>query len=154
MTGFFLADEPPPLPYPANDYLSTSELAWSVAACVFTFFDKVGEGNDDKCSPLLVETLYWWLERWGYTYLFSGNTIDGCLASVPIGNNWQSLAYWCVARMRKDVERWPTEKEVISQVLALTVMPDSDNTYAKYICKTRPTEARPSCLWYVFGLRC
>jgi len=59
-----------------------------------------------------METLYWWFQRWGYTYLF---TTEGD-EYVPGGGDWRGLARWTVDRMRRDVEGWVAEKEVIAQV--------------------------------------
>jgi hypothetical protein len=117
MTGFFLADEPPALPYPANHYVATSNFATAIAAQVLAFFDSVGDQSDDKWSPQVVETLYWWFERWGYTYLFVPDKDAGDPIGVPGGGDWKGLASWGVARMRKDVEGWMAEKEIIAQVL-------------------------------------
>ena len=116
MTGFFLADEPPELPYSAKHYIAASEAATAIAGQVLTFFDTVCDESDDKWSPQVVETLYWWFERWGYTYLFALNPETKAEASVPGGRTWKDIASWGVTRMRKDVEGWVAEKEIISQV--------------------------------------
>ena len=117
MTGFFLADEPPELPYPARHYIATSDLATKIAEQVLKFFDSVTDENHDEWSPQVVETLYWWLERWGYTYLFTPGVDGGTPVSIPGGGEWQDIARWAITRMRKDVEGWAGEKEIISQVV-------------------------------------
>jgi hypothetical protein len=119
MTGFFLADEPPEMPYPANHYVAKSDLATAIARQVLTFFDSVADESNDKWSPQVVETLYWWFERWGYTYLFASDKDTGTPISVPGGSSWKEIAIWAIARMRKDVEGWVAEKEIISQVSLL-----------------------------------
>jgi hypothetical protein len=118
MTGFFLADPPPAPdePYVGRYYTTASELATQIAARVLAFFDSVADESDEKWSPQVVETLYWWFERWGFSYLFAGEGKDGDLIGVPGGGNWEALAKWGVARMRKDVVGWVAEPEVISQV--------------------------------------
>lgn len=131
MTGFFLADEPPALPYPANHYVATSDLATAIAAQVLTFFDSVADESNDKWSPQVVETLYWWFERWGYTYLFVQDKDSGNPVGVPGGGDWKGLATWVVARMRKDVEGWAAEKEIISQVPHFCNYINKDNYYAQ-----------------------
>lgn len=116
MTGFFLADEPPELPYPAKYYVAKSDLATAIAGQVLTFFNSVTDESNDKWSPQVVETLYWWFERWGYTYLFAIDKDTGTSIGAPGGGSWKEIATWAVARMRKDVEGWVAEKEIISQV--------------------------------------
>lgn len=115
VTGFFFADEPPVIPYPRQHYTATSNLATAIAEQILKFFDSVGTESDAKWSPLVVETLYWWFERWGYAYLF-GLDGEGSQLGVPGGGDWTSLAAWSIARMRKDVEGWAAEKEIITQV--------------------------------------
>jgi hypothetical protein len=116
MTGYFLADQPPTLPYPTRGYTTTSTLATAIAGQVLAFFDSVADESSDKWSPQVVETLYWWFERWGYTYLFAPDSKSGDVIGVPGGGEWKGLASWGIARMRKDVEGWAGEKEIISQV--------------------------------------
>jgi hypothetical protein len=116
MTGFFLADQPPTLPYATRHYIATSDLATTIASQVLAFFDSVQDESNDKWSPQVVETLYWWFERWGYTYLFAPDH-DGEPIGVPGGGEWKGLASWGINRMKKDVQGWAAEKEVISQVL-------------------------------------
>lgn len=116
MTGFFLADEPPAIPYPATHYIATSTLATSIAAQVLTFFDSVADSQSDKWSPQVVETLYWWFERWGYTYLFVADGDNGGAIGIPGGGDWKVVASWAIARMRKDIEGWSAEKEIVAQV--------------------------------------
>jgi len=130
MTGFFLADEPPELPYPANNYISTSDLATAIAGKVLTFFDSVATELSGKWSPQVVETLYWWFERWGYTYLFAPDKDTGTLIGVPGGGDWKGLTSWAIARMRKDVEGWSAEKEIIAQVLLSLFSINEDNQNA------------------------
>jgi len=117
MTGFFLADEPPKLPYPTRHYITTSALATSIAQRVLGFFNSMTDESSDKMSPQVVETLYWWFERWGYTYLFAPDTELGEQVGIPGGGDWKGLASWGIARMRKDVEGWAGEKEIISQII-------------------------------------
>jgi len=121
MTGFFLADEPPAIPYPANHYIATSTLATSIAGQVLTFFDSVADESNDKWSPQVVETLYWWLERWGYTYLFVPDGENGAAIGVPGGGDWKVIASWAITRMRKDIEGWSAEKEIVAQVCPLWI---------------------------------
>jgi len=116
MTGFFLADEPPAIPYPANHYIAASALATDIAGQVLTFFDSVADESNDKWSPQVVETLYWWFERWGYTYLFVPDGENGSAIGVPGGGNWKVIASWAITRMRKDIEGWSAEKEIVAQV--------------------------------------
>jgi hypothetical protein len=137
MTGFFLADEPPTLPYPSNHYIATSDLATAIAGEVLKFFDTVGEESDDKWSPQVVETLYWWFERWGYTYLFAPDAENRSHILVPGSGDWRSLASWCVARMRKDIGGWAGEKEIISQVRELQHSANADNNDSQDILKGR-----------------
>jgi hypothetical protein len=116
MTGYFLADEPPSLPYRKKQYSTASTLGTSIAGQVLAFFDSVKDQDSDKWSPQVVETLYWWFERWGYTYLFATDDDVGNIIGVPGGGEWKGLASWGVARMRKDIEGWAGEKVIISQV--------------------------------------
>lgn len=116
MTGFFLADEPPFLPYPVNSYSTTSDVAASIAGQIFALFERAGDESNTKWSPQVIETLYWWLGRWGYTYLFAGDINDGHVFFVNGSGDWQRIACWCVSRMRKDVEGWIAEKGIILQV--------------------------------------
>jgi hypothetical protein len=118
MTGYFLADPPPSPdePFISRFYTTGSELATQIAARVLTFFDSVMDQSDEKWSPQVVETLYWWFERWGFSYLFAREDRQGNPIAVPGGGDWGDLAKWGVARMRKDVEGWVAEPEVISQV--------------------------------------
>jgi hypothetical protein len=120
ITGFFLADEPPEIPYPANHYRTKSELAIAIATQVLAFFNTVEDESNDKWSPQVVETLYWWFGRWGYTYLFASEAIAGEPSAVPGGGDWRGLAFWAVTRMRKDIEGWAGEREVVSQVIPHT----------------------------------
>ena len=118
MTGYFLADAPPTPdePYVGHFYTTGSESGTQIAAKVFTFFDSVGDVEDDKWSPQVVETLYWWFQRWGFSYLYASEDPDGIEIGVPGGGSWSDLAIWSIARMRKDVDGWVAEPEVISQV--------------------------------------
>jgi hypothetical protein len=109
ITGFILADHPPETPYPMHNWHATSNLATQIAATILTFFDSMTDETNDKWSPLVMETLYWWFQRWGYTYFFSET-------EVPGGGDWAGLARWAVGRMRRDVEGWVAEKDVIAQV--------------------------------------
>jgi hypothetical protein len=149
MTGFFLADEPPALPYPANHYVATSDLATAIAAQVLTFFDSVADESNDKWSPQVVETLYWWFERWGYTYLFVPDKDNGNSIGVPGGGDWKGIATWGIARMRKDVEGWAAEKEIISQVPQFYHRTNKDNYYAQDFFTSRKSATWTINLWYV-----
>ena len=131
MTGFFLADEPPEMPYPARHYVATSEMATKIAEQVLKFFDSVTDENNDKWSPQVVETLYWWFERWGYAYLFAPDVNGVTPVIVPGGGDWQGIARWAVTRMRKDVEGWVGEKEVISQVCLLRTLRINGRSYER-----------------------
>jgi hypothetical protein len=122
ITGFFLADESPEIPYPAKQYHTKSELATAIAAQILTFFDSVGDESNDKWSPQVVETLYWWFERWGYTYLFASEGEPGEPSTVPGGAEWKGIAFGAITRMRKDVEGWAGEREVISQVYSSSII--------------------------------
>jgi len=112
ITGFILADHPPEIPYPARYWRANSSLATQIASAVLAFFDSMTDETNDKWSPQVMETLYWWFQRWGYTYLF---TTEGD-EYVPGGGDWRGLARWTVDRMRRDVEGRVAEKEVIAQV--------------------------------------
>jgi hypothetical protein len=116
MTGYFLADQPPPLPGRTGQYSTASSLATAIAGQILVFFDSVANQSSDKWSPQVVQTLYWWFERWGYTYLFATEDDAGDIIGVPGGGDWKGLASWGIARMRKDIEGWAGEKEIISQV--------------------------------------
>ena len=116
MTGYFLADAPPEPPFRTTAYTTTSSLATQIAGQVLSFFDSVADQSSDKWSPQVVETLYWWFERWGYTYLFVPDDDTGTAIGVPGGGEWKGIASWGVARMRKDIEGWAGEKQIISQV--------------------------------------
>jgi hypothetical protein len=109
ITGFILADQPPEVPFPARNWRATSGLATQIASCILSFFDSMTDETNDKWSPQVMETLYWWFQRWGYTYLFTDT-------GVPGGAEWSRLAQWAVGRMRRDVEGWVAEKDVIAQV--------------------------------------
>ena len=121
MTGFFLADSPPSPedPYLGRQYTTSSELATEMAARVLSFFDSVTDESSQKWSPQVVETLYWWFERWGFSYLFAAEGKDGSIIGIPGGADWKDLAKWGIDRMRKDVVGWGAEPEVISQVVPL-----------------------------------
>ena len=149
MTGFFLADEPPALPYPANHYVATSAMATAITAQVLTFFDSVADESNDKWSPQVVETLYWWFERWGYTYLFVPDRDPGHPIGVPGGGDWKGIATWGIARMRKDVEGWAAEKEIISQVSPFENHTHKDYYYAQDVFTGRASSTWIISLWYI-----
>ena len=145
MTGFFLADDPPALPYPANHYVATSALATAIAQQVLMFFNSVTDQSNDKWSPQVVETLYWWFERWGYTYLFVSDNEIG----VPGGGDWSDIATWGIGRMRKDVEGWVAEKEIIAQVRHFATCIDLDHQHIEDVLANWTSTAWTVGLWYV-----
>ena len=93
---------------------------------ILAFFDCVDDEMNAKWSPQVVESLYWWFERWGYTYLFAPDNEYGEKMGVPGGGVWMGVAAWGVARMRKDVEGWVGEREVIAQVSISKVLSNKE----------------------------
>ena len=127
MTGYFLAEPPPTPEHVGHLYVSSSELAIQLAERVLSFFDSVADESNEKWSPQVVETLYWWFERWGFAYMFTAEDRDGNKIPVPGGREWKHVAQWGVARMRKDVVGWVAEPEVIAQVIIARSTTNEDN---------------------------
>lgn len=147
MTGFFLADDPPEIPYPPNNYIATSDLATAIAGEVLMFFDSVADESNDKWSPQVVETLYWWFERWGYTYLFAPDKDTGTPIVVPGGGDWKGLASWAIIRMRKDVDGWSAETEVIYQVDPSLSLTNPDYCHTEDVFASWTRTSRSIALW-------
>jgi hypothetical protein len=147
MTGFFLADSPssPSL----TPYVSSSPLARTIASRILSFFDSLSDISNEKWSPQVVETLYWWLERWGSSYLFVGTDAEGEEVLVPGGTSWMQVARWVVGRMRKDVVGWAAEPEIISQVWSRKAGGDVDYTYSEDIWEGGESEEWVTCLRYI-----
>jgi len=150
MTGYFLADNPSSPPSINAHYISSSAVASNIASRILSFFDSLTDISDEKWSPQVVETLYWWFERWGYSYLFAETDSEGEKVLIPGGTEWSAVAKWAVARMKKDVVGWGAEPEIISQVRSrmrssLTV----DYSNFENFLEGVESEKWITCVWYL-----
>lgn len=77
-----------------------------------------------ECSPLLIESIFWFLNRWASTYLFleSGNYpgLDQILAVSfgAEGQGHQALEF-LLLKMNHHINLWYTEGDVVSMIVSL-----------------------------------
>ncbi|GAO50462.1 hypothetical protein SAICODRAFT_25809 [Saitoella complicata NRRL Y-17804] len=108
VSGFVLAEDPHGDPEKRVTYVLPHIP--DISQIVLTYTQMIGTEQEELWSPQVVETLWWWLERWTLSYLYAD--------SYPAfsGDAGREIASFIIDRMKAHMEGWASEASVILQI--------------------------------------
>ncbi|KAJ3275135.1 Exportin-4 [Terramyces sp. JEL0728] len=136
ISGHVLADsafgETPQIPNSILKASSNSTVendpAVNLTKCIFNLLNylsfPVGSPQHDACSPLLLETLFWFTDRWATTYLFadmneysikSKSLHDFC----GLNGGAPAILDFILSKIELNAIIWHTELDIVSQIITL-----------------------------------
>ncbi|KAJ3323580.1 Exportin-4 [Boothiomyces sp. JEL0866] len=136
ISGHVLADsafgETPQIPNSILKVSSASsfenDAAVNLTKCIFNLLDylsfPVGSSQHDACSPLLLETLFWFTDRWATSYLFAdmneyATKSNSLHEFCGLNGGAPMILDFILSKIELNTIIWHTELDIVSQIITL-----------------------------------